>query len=211
MVSILYKEKIGRRRPHFGFLAIVLLLSIFSKGTYADTNSDTVLQQATSVVEMFLELEFAGDSEPLREQYIRYSAEVRKNRERTRSPLPIYSFLPNEDPYYVISGYKIVSVVLDQTATPIKGKAVVDYDVVASAVVKAGRISLSKMVNPSSRVTLSLVFEQDRWWILDPPPAHVSASALIGFYEKYLHALDAESDSRWQEERTILQLLRKLK
>jgi hypothetical protein len=157
---------------------------------------DTSAAQAVrKAAESFCQMEFEGDREPRRIETIQYSDKVAARRKQQREPLPVYSLFFDQDPLFIVASYHIESVQIKASSNH------------ATAAVKYRRIAHSegttqdtwRLIAETPRdetVKLNLVHKKNRWWVLDPPPPHVSKAPLILFYESQVK----EGSPTWEQE-----------
>lgn len=58
-------------------------------------------------------------------------------------------------------------------------------------------------------VTLNLIFDKNKWWVLDPPPPRISKDVLIRYYEE-LTKEAAVNSARWLRATKVLATLKAL-
>lgn len=59
-------------------------------------------------------------------------------------------------------------------------------------------------------VTLNLIYDHKKWYVLDPPLPKISKQFLIDYYEATIKNLEVENDPLWQKERDTVKLLKSL-
>jgi hypothetical protein len=169
-----------------------------SIGTFLLMLSSTVCSAAVntpsteavrSVAEVYLRVEFQEDTAYNREQLIKFTPRRRAHLESKTEPgLGIYDFYINSgDPVFVVDDYKIVEI-------DVKGKrATVTVSYNRLGRIMNGMGTAHAVLIPDKKVndlvTLNLVFEKNKWLVLDPPPPRVSRDVLIRDYEGALKEL----------------------
>ena len=109
-------------------------------------------------------------------------------------------------PVIVVSDYEILSVDVKST----QGKVLVRYTRLVRSEGLGVERNLVPDKNPNDLITLSLVFDQNQWWVLDPPPPRISKEVLIRHYEEEIKNLGVEDHPKWQKERDTVKLLKSL-
>ena len=177
------------------FLLVVILLlvgpahSVLTPLTHADSGAAWSVYQA---VEIFCQIEFEGDQESRRYETIWYSEKEVTRRKKQRFPLPVHSFAAGSDPLFVVASYQITEVQPQgkHATAKVRYKRLVRTEDWGSL---ARRIIPEK--NDNDLVTLNLIFENSRWWVLDPPPPRVSKQVLIEYYEGQVK----DNSSMWEQ------------
>jgi hypothetical protein len=82
------------------------------------------------------------------------------------------------EPFVAVTASRIVDVQVDGPA----GSATVEYERIAES---AGLLDVRESPG-TERVVLRLRHDGRRWWVVDPPPAHVEAGALVRLFEQEL-------------------------
>ena len=160
------------------FLAAMLLGGV---SAYSATPAeDSAVLSARKAVEYFCQIEFEGDQGIRRSKVARYSKKETARREKERTPTPVDTLDFEYDALFVVASYRVldvtvkgkqasVSVVYSRLATRTKGKG--------------SQLHFAPDGNDNDLVTLTLVYDKNQWWVLDPPPPRVSKQPLIEYYE----------------------------
>lgn len=175
--------------------SLLLVGNLLSSGTAysASTPTHSTSEMARKAVEFFCQMEFEGDEEPRRMQVIKYSKKEASLRYEKRQPLPLYSLFFDQDPLFVVISYQIMSVqvhghrataeVMYRRTARAGGETQDDWHLIAEPA-------------HDETVTLNLVFEKNKWWVLDPPPPRISKEPLIRSYASHLK----DYASTWEQE-----------
>jgi len=177
------------------FLCTVALLAIGIDNSVATPMDSGTTWAAHQAVENFCQMEFEGDQEPRRYETIWYSKQEAIKRKQQRDPLPIHSLIFDQDPLVVVASYQIVNVSV-QTRSD-RASAKVKYRRIARA--EGDTQETWHLVAEAPRdeiITLTLIFENGRWWVLDPSSPRVSKGALIQYYELQVN----ENTKTWEHE-----------
>lgn len=139
--------------------------------------SDASLAQARARVSAFVEGDLAGRAE-------RYElAEVSPERMKAAEPPDGSEEMPDTgllfdsvwEPFVAVTSSRLVEVRVQGSS----GTAVVEYGRVA----ESERLEVRESAGVE-RVVLRLRHDGRRWWVVDPPPAHVELHALIRLFEQ---------------------------
>jgi hypothetical protein len=183
-----------------------LLLSSTICGAAVNTPSTEAVR---AVVDIYLRVEYQADTDYNREQLIKFTPRRRAYLEDKAEPgLGIYDFYINSgDPVFVVDDYKIVEVdVKGNRAT-----ATVSYNRLGRIMNGMGTIHAALLPDKkiNDLVALNLVFEKNKWLVLNPPPPRISRDVLIRNYEEFLKEA-AVNTPRWNSENRVLTLLKSL-
>jgi hypothetical protein len=99
--------------------------------------------------------------------------------------------LGNHYPFIVVTSYDIREVSL---LNPTHATAKVAYNRVAHSESKTGRdwyLVADRL--DDDLVTLNLVLEKNKWFVLDPPSPRISKDMLIGYYTEVIKEVDDEN------------------
>jgi hypothetical protein len=177
-------------RRYFIKAALLLLLVSSASVTLADNESPAQLVRQT--VESYCKIEFDGGWIEDRWAVIKFGSK-RKVEEKIKINTDAHVFEIEYYPFIIITSYDIREVNL---LNPTHATAKVAYNRVARAVRNKGKDwrdwHLVADRQDGDLVTLNLVFEKNKWLVLDPPPPRVSRDVLI---------LDYESELKWYEDR----------
>lgn len=189
------------------FISAVFFLLLASNGPgvhSAIENTTDVLRQA---VETYCQIEFDGAWIEDRWGIVKFSAKRKSERElKIHTDAHIYQI--KNYPFVVVSSYEIRDI---RVIGPVRATAQVAYQRLARSETEAdGRWHLVVDRYDNDVVTLNLVFEGGRWWVIDPPLPRLAKDVLIRHYETTIRDLEVENDPRWQKERDIIKLLKSL-
>ena len=193
-------------RPHALTTALFLLLASIVTTVHA-VNENTI-NAARQTVEAYSKIEFEGAWVEDRWAMIKFSPKRKEeNKYRVVTDSSVYQ-LGKHYPFIVIDSYDIQEI---RVLSPARATAKVSYRRIAHSVSNVGR-GWHLVADPKDNdlVTLNLVFEKNKWWVLDPPPPRISKEVLLEYYEYKIKHLEVENDPRWQNERDIVKLLKSL-
>ncbi len=200
----------------FQFLVIILLISACNVYTSDLSKAE---KEAKKTVESFIQAEFNG-IEDARGKFVIFS-QARGIQEGKRE----FKGRVNElryDPLIVVDSYRIMDVkVFDN-----RGETTVSFTALAKTKGKGEDRKIIPVRHDEDIVRLNLVYENNRWWIIDPPLPRVSLEAMIEKFEAILKEsdeirknnladLDEEQMKNWMEsynyDKTSLEILERLK
>jgi hypothetical protein len=169
------------------FVAIALLLLFTSGASNALAANASVEQAVHQAVETYCKIEFDGAWVEDRWAVIKFS-DKRKDERKYREVTDSAVFgLEKHYPFIVVTSYDIREV---NFLNPTHAKAKVVYRRVAHSESKTGKdwyLVADRL--DDDLVMLNLVFEKNKWLVLDPPPPMISKDFLIRYYEGELKEL----------------------
>lgn len=177
-------------------LLITLILSpnqILSASSFSDEK-----QAVKKTVEKFCLAEFEGDILERREDVVKLSkreTKIRLEKHPEKQPLAYYDL---GDKLYLITSYTVL-----ESSISIKGKtaeAYVDYRRVGTRRNEGFKVEPDKKEHDI--VKLNLVYENNRWRVLDPPLPRVSKQVLINRFEQELSLYN----ERWLKKASKVQI-----
>lgn len=59
--------------------------------------------------------------------------------------------------------------------------------------------------NNQDTVTFNLVYEDNRWWVFDPPPPRLSKDGLVNYNEQFIFEFGTKTNAKWQIEIDVIQ------
>jgi len=200
----------------FKLFVIFLMISACNVDT---SNSSKAEEEAKKTVESFIQAEFNG-IEDARSEFVIFSPK-RKMQEGKRE----FKGLVNElqyDPLIVVDSYQIMDVrVFDNRA-----ETTVFFTSLAKTEGEGEDRKIISDHRDKDMVQINLVYENNGWWIIDPPLPRVSLGAMIEKFkailkrsdeirETHLAGLDEEQMKNWMEsynyDKTSLEILERLK
>ena len=182
-------------------VTIFLVLYAFASNVYAEEHSNRLLQ-AQSTVEAYCQNEFSGNDPETRERLIKFSPKLTS--QHRKEELDWTNIYVDSLEQVVVSSYKIRSINFSGNH--------------ATAIVIFRRLAHKKMTNTvdyvieqphDETVTLNLIFDKDKWWVLDPPAPRISKEVLINYYEE-LTKEAAVNSARWLRATKTLATLKAL-
>ncbi len=160
--------------------AAALFLLLVSNSSISLANDESAVQAVHQAVETYCKIEFDGAWVDDRWAVIKFS-ENRKAERKYRDYTASSVFGLEHYPFIVISSYDIQKV---DVLNPTHAIAMVAYSRVAHSASKTEHAwYLVADRKDNDHVTLNLVFERNKWWVLDPPPPRISKDVLIRYYE----------------------------
>ena len=169
-------------RQHIVLSALLLLLASSISDVFAGGEGATQAA-ARQTVESYCKIEFDGAWVPDRWAIIKFSPKRKAEREFWEI-LDSAVFQLESYPFIVISTYDIQEVNLNN---PDHATAKVVYSQVAHSVSNTGsdwrHWHLVAEPIHDETVTLNLIFDKSKWWVLDPPTPRISKQKLIDYYE----------------------------
>ena len=172
------------RMSVFFFLMVILGLV-----SHADAQDKIV----RDFIEAFCQAEFSGNS-LIRLDVVKYSKKrylVEKKRDPNFAGKALYW---DNDPLYVVASYGFVSV--EVAKDKMSAQATVAYKRLART---EGDGELKRKLIPDfierDIVVFHLIYENSKWWILDPPPPRISLTAITQYYKSTLETMG----SNWLE------------
>lgn len=194
-----------------GFAVTTLFLLFAGSASSAFAGDESAVQAVHQAVENYCKIEFDGAWVEDRWAIIKLNPKREKVESKYRDITDTAVFGLEHYPFIVVTSYDIREVSL---LNPTRATASVAYRRVAHSVGNAGsywrRWHLVADRLDDDLVTLDLVFADDKWWVLDPPPPRISKDFLLEYYEYKINHLKVENDPRWQNERGIVKLLKGL-
>jgi len=191
------------------FIKAALCLLLVSSATVTLADDESLVQSARQAVESYCKIEFGGGWIEDRWDIIKFGSK-RKAEEKIKINTDANVFEIEYYPFIVITSYDIREVNL---LNPTHATAKLSYDRVAYAVRNTGKdwrdwhLVADRL--DDDLVTLNLVYEQKKWFVLDPPPPRISKDRLIGYYEEELKEA-AENTPRWNRANRVLTSLKSL-
>ncbi len=158
------------------------------------TGNESPAQAVRQAVETYCKLEFEGGWMEDRWEVTKFSNK-RKAERKIGGPADASVFtLQNHYPFIVIASYDIREV---RVLSPTHATAQVAYRRLAYSESATGR-EWHLIAEPAhdETVTLNLVFDKKKWWVLDPPAPRISKQRLLEHYEYRVK----RNSSRWEQE-----------
>ena len=156
------------------FLTIILLLVYSSVWG----NSEADISAARKAVEIYADIEFKGGDPHARREVIKFSPERIKELKEDWPGIMIYLEFSEHQPQYVVSEYKIKDVRVEG----IHGTASINFQRLARTEDTYGSRYIAEPPHQES-VSYNLIFDKNKWYVLDPPPPRISKQFLIEYYE----------------------------
>lgn len=156
-------------------VTIFLVLFAFTSNVDAEEHANRLLQ-ARSTVEAYCQNEFSGNDPETRERLIKFSPKLVL--QHKKEELDWTNIYVDSLEQVVVSSYKIGSINTSGSH--------------ATAIVVFQRLAHKEVTNNVSyiieqphdeTVTLNLIYDKNKWYVLDPPPPRISRDRLIEFYE----------------------------
>jgi hypothetical protein len=215
------KVKVFSRTPFFHlFVFKLLVLFLMMVACSVNTsNLSKVEKDAKKTVESFIQAEFNG-IEDARSEFVIFSPK-RKILEEKRE----FKGLVNElqyDPLIIVDSYRIMDVRVFNN----RAETTAFFTSLAKTKGKGEDRKIISDRSDKDMVKINLVYENNRWWIVDPPLPRVSLEAMIEKFKAILKrsdeerkttlaGLDEEQIKNWMEsynyDKTSLEILEKLK
>jgi len=158
---------------------------------------DEMAKAVKQTVETYCKIEYDGAWVEDRWAIVKLSPKREKAERIYRDITDTAVFGLQHYPFIVITSYDIREVSL---LNPTHATAKVAYNRIAHSVSNTGKdwrhwhLVADQLDN--DLVTLNLVYEKNKWWVLDPPPPRISKDRLIEYYEYEIKHLNVENDPR---------------
>lgn len=171
---------------------------------------DEMVKAVKQTVETYCKIEYDGAWVEDRWAIIKLNPKREKAERIYRDITENAVFQLEHYPFIVVTSYDIREVHL---LNPNHATAKVAYNRVAHSVSNTGKdwrdwhLVADHLDN--DLVTLNLVFEKNKWFVLDPPPPRISKDMLIEYYEELLKEA-AENTPRWNRANRTLASLKAL-
>ena len=156
------------------FLTIILLLVYSSVWG----NSEADISAARKAVEIYADIEFKGGDPHARREVIKFSPERIKELKEDWPGIMIYLEFSEHQPQYVVNEYKIKDVRIEG----IHATASISFQRLARTEDTYGSGYIAESPHQET-VSYSLIFDRNKWYVLDPPPPRISKQFLIEYYE----------------------------
>lgn len=192
-------------------IVISVFFLLFVSNASSVPADDEMAKAVKQTVETYCKIEYDGAWVEDRWAIIKLNPKREKAERKYRDITDTAVFGLEHYPFIVVTSYNIREVSL---LNPTRATAKVSYRRVAHSVGNAGsdwrhwHLVADRL--DDDLVTLDLVFEKNKWWVLDPPPPRISKDFLLEYYEYKIKHLKVENDPRWQNERDIVKLLKYL-
>jgi hypothetical protein len=164
--------------------AVILYIVLAASNLSADNNLEKLLS-AKETVEKFCSSEFIGIQD-VRLDMAKYTPMQKKIEAKRDSEFRGMVKYWENDPIYVVSSYHIV----DLSVQKDHAVATIAYKVVAhtkgDGVFKREFIAIG-VVNDLMK--LHLIYDESKWWILDPPTPRISIEAISKYYANKINVM----------------------
>ncbi|MBX3617115.1 hypothetical protein [Nitrosomonas sp.] len=195
-------------------LAIVCCVS-FNHSIWAKSLNEVEVDAVRIVAEKFCYADFEGDPD-IRMDITKYTTSRRKEESRKDPELLGKVIAFEADPIFVVKSFEITNIIVEKNTAVVT----VVFDRIAKSMGSGlpGRKIIADDLKQDV-VTLQLIRDQEKWWILDPPIPRVSIKALHQFYKDRIDSMaewiftKQASDSQknnYEEMNKILEILRSL-
>lgn len=172
---------------------VAFFLLTVSSAAVANTGNVNPAQAARQTVETYCQVEFKGGWMEDRWKVTQFG-DKRKAERKIGGPADASVFtLQNHYPFIVIASYDIREV---HVLSPVRATAQVAYRRLAHSESATGREW--RLIAESAHdeiVTLNLIFDKHKWWVMDPPLPRVSKQVLINYYEHQVN----EDSAMWEQ------------
>jgi hypothetical protein len=179
-------------------------------------------KEAKKTVESFIQAEFNGieDARSTKSKFVIFSParQIQEGKREFKGRVDELQY----DPLIVVDSYRIINVkVFDN-----RGETTVSFTALAKTKGQGEDRKIIPVRHNEDIVRLNLVYENNRWWIIDPPLPRVSLEAMIEKFKAILKrsdeirknnlgGLDKEQMKNWLEsynyDKTSLEILERLK
>lgn len=192
-------------RQYFTKAVLLLFFASISSSVLAD--NEKIEKAVKQTVESYCKIEFDGAWLAYRSEIVKFSPKRKAERSLHKDADAAAFELQDHYPFIVISAYDVQEVhVLSPTRAAVK----VAYHRVADSKSDTGKDwYLVADREDNDHVTLNLVFEQNKWWIMDPPPPRISKDVLIRYYERKFNKA-AVNTPLWHRANKILTFFKSL-
>ena len=188
------------------FLTATFLLFLVGNASSVLANNEEMVNAVHQTVESYCKIEFDGAWVPDRWSIIKFSPK-RKAERKFSEILDSAVFQLEHYPFIVVTSYDIRDVHL---FSPVRATALVAYSRVAHSESEPVRgWHLVEDHKENDLVNLDLVFEKNKWYVLDPPLPRISRDWLINYYEE-LSKEAAVNSARWLRATKTLATLKAL-
>lgn len=195
-------------------LAIVCCVS-FNHSIWAKSLNGVEVDAVRIVAEKFCYADFEGDPD-IRMDIAKYTTSRRKEESRIDPELLGKVIAFEADPIIVVKSFEITNIIVEKNTAVVT----VVFDRIAKSMGSGlpGRKIIADDLKQDV-VTLQLIRDQEKWWILDPPIPRVSIKALHQFYKDRIDSMaewiftKQASDSQknnYEEMNKILEILKSL-
>ena len=168
-----------------------LFLFLVSNASLVFANNEETARAVHQTIESYCKIEFDGAWVPDRWAIIKFSSK-RKAERKFSEIMDSAVFQLEHYPFIVVTSYDIRDVHL---LNPVRATALVAYSRVAHSERKPIRgWHLATDHKDNDLVNLNLVFEKNKWYVLDPPPPRISKQMLVEYYEAKIKRLQ---DNGW--------------
>lgn len=192
-------------KQYFVTTALFLLLACNTSNTFS--NEENKAQEVRQTVETYCKIEFDGAWLADRWEVVKFSKK-RKDERILHKDADASAFgLQDHYPFIVVASYDIKEI---KVLSPKRATAQVLYRRVAHSASATGRewyLVADPMDN--NLVTLNLVYDKNKWYVLDPPPPRISRDWLIEYYDAETKGA-SENSPRWLRVTKVLAILKSL-
>jgi hypothetical protein len=171
------------------FISFAALVSVSLAFCDSTTNQSTQIANVRQTVETFCKSEFDAGEFEQRAKVVRFSPERQQTEKRRSGPASPYVVFWLWDPLFVVTSYDIKDIQIDGK----NAVASIAYNRVAESNGRGEIISSNKYPDI---VTLNLAYEDNNWWVIDPPLPRVSLKVLIQLYDDNINS----RTSKWLEQ-----------
>ena len=175
-------------------ITAALFLFLVSNASNTFANDDSQAQAVRKTVASYCDIEFDGAWVESRWAILKFSAK-RKDDERYKEVTDAAVFeLGEHYPFIVVTSYDIREI---KILGPKRATAQAAYRRVAHSASKTGE-GWYLVPDPMDNdlVTLNLILDKNKWFVLDPPPPRISRDWLIDYYDE-LSKEAAVNSPRW--------------
>ena len=189
------------------FVSTVLFLFLVNTNAGSLLPVEDTPKQIHQAVKAYCKVEFEGYwmfngllDMMKRQKVVKYST---KRKEELKDDTWNNPFAVNVEVYPIrlVSSYKISDI--EVNGSQATAKVVYQYVMLLRDKIDNTHRILADS-NSQDSVTFNLVFEDNRWWVFDPPPPKLSKDGLVNYNEEFIHEYGTKSNPKWQKEIDIL-------
>ena len=185
----------------------VLALLLVSSSSLSLAKEENNAQGVHQFVESYCKIEFDGAWVPARWAIIKFGPKRKVEREYNDVLDAAVFGLGDYYPFIVVTSYDIKET---KVLSPKRATAQVMYRRVAHSESNTdGGWHLVADPKDNDLVTLNLIYDKNKWYVLDPPPPRISRDWLLEYYEAVSKEA-AENSPRWRRVTKVLTSLKSL-
>ncbi len=161
-------------------ISLLFFAVIFSFAALEYNDRDETLIR--NIVDEFCKAEFMGQQD-IRFDLAKFTPEREEIEKRRDSQFKGFVKTWDIDPVVIVASYRITNITLLDG----KASAIVVYERLAKTEGDFDKRKIVKDYRKEDALEISLIFQDNKWWILDPPTPRISREAIINYYQQHLN------------------------